>query len=164
MKPHKKASGTFRPLRWLLVGVVITAMMTGCASTPPPEVVCSSNWIKPRTDAALKEFTSSTSDTWAKLSKTGKRAAKKGSIGLIEKASVLLSLTSLVNSFQNSQALEDLQLLSTTCDDPNLVRNALIGTMQDYNVPEPYINLLNELDGFMKLLESSAAELGPSTQ
>jgi len=138
--------------------------MAGCASTRSPEVVCSSEWIKPRTDAALKEFTSSTRGTWEKLTKTGKRAAKKGSIGLIEKASVLLSLTSLVNSFQNSQALEDLQLLGTTCDDPNLVKNALVGTLQEYNVPQQYIDLLGELDGFMKLIESSSLTNSLPTQ
>jgi len=137
--------------------LLATSLAVGCASNPPPEVVCSSEWIKPRTDAALEEFRASTSDTWEKLSKTGKSASKRGSIGLIEKASVILSLTSLVNSFQNSQALDDLQLLGSTCDDPDLVKNALVGTLEDYNVPEPYINLLNELDGFMKLIEGSAA-------
>ncbi len=162
MKPHNRAPGTYRPLRSLMACVVITAAMAGCASTPDPAVVCSADWIKPRTDAALKEFTSSTSDTWEKLSKTGRRASKRGSLGLFERGKVLLSLTSLVNSFQNSQALEDLQLLGETCDDPDLAKNALVGTLEDYNVPLPYINLLNEIEGFMKLLDSTADELGAS--
>jgi len=142
--------------QWLM-SIVLATGVVGCVSTPPAEEVCSANWIKPRTDAALKEFRNSTSDTWDKLSKTGKRASKRGSLGLIEKASVLLSLTGLVNSFQNSQALEDLQLLGKTCNDPDLVKNALVGTLEEYNVPDAYINLLNELDGFIKLLDSTAS-------
>ena len=141
--------------QWL-AGVLVATLVSACATTPSAEEVCSADWIKPRTDAALQEFKNSTQDTWKKLSSTGKRASKRGSLGLIEKASVLLSLTSLVNSFQNSQALEDLQLLGKTCNDPDLVKNALVGTLEEYNVPDAYINLLNELDGFLKLLESSA--------
>jgi len=68
---------------------------------------------------------------------------------------VLLSLTKLVNAFQNSQALDDLQLLSTTCDDPQLVRNALTDTMAEYNVPQQYIDLLNSLDEFTNLLQQN---------
>lgn len=151
-----KTAQTHSRARSLLLAVLTLGWLGACASTPPAAEVCSANWIKPRTDAALNDFKRSSDDIWQRLQKSGERAADKGNIGLIEKASVLLSLTRLVSSFQNSQALEDLQTLGRTCDDPDLVRNALVGTLEEYNVPEPYINLLNELEAFMQLMNTSA--------
>ena len=69
---------------------------------------------------------------------------------------MLLSLTSLVNDYQSSQALQDLRTLGQTCDDPDLVKNALLGTLEEYNVPQPYLNLLNELDAFVELLGNAS--------
>jgi len=136
------------------------ALLAGCAGQQlTPEEVCSANWIKPRTDAAINEFTKSTSNTWESLRKSGEKAASNGKLGLLERASVLLSLTKLVNSFQNSQALEDLQLLSKTCDDPQLVRNAITDTMSEYNVPQQYIDLLGELEQFTSLLQQGEGSL-----
>jgi len=140
----------------LLALVLSAAVLAGCASQQlSPEEICSANWIKPRTDAAISEFRKSTSSTWESLQKSGKKAASSGKLGLLERASVLFSLTKLVNAFQNSQALEDLQLLSTACDDPQLVRNVLTDTMTEYNVPQQYIDLLNSLDEFTNLLQQN---------
>lgn len=138
-------------------------LLGGCASQQLSAAeVCSADWIKPRTDAALNEFRKSTSGTWESLQKSGKKAAANGKLGLLERASVLFSLTRLVNSFQNSQALDDLQLLSTTCNDPQLVRNALTDTMAQYNVPQQYIDLLGELEQFTTLLQQNGGGLNPT--
>ena len=140
----------------LLALCLSVAVLAGCASQQlSPEEICSANWIKPRTDAAINQFRKSTSSTWENLQQKGKKAAANGKLGLLERASVLLSLTKLVNEFQNSQALEDLQLLSTTCDDPQLVRNVLTDTMTEYNVPQQYIDLLNSLDEFTTLIQQN---------
>ena len=139
-----------------MAGLLTLLLLSACASTPRPEEVCSASWIKPRTDAALGQFQSQTRDTWDRLRRTGEGAAERGTIGLVEKATVLLSLTSLVNDFQSSQALKDLRTLGQTCDDPDLVKNALLGTLEEYNVPQPYLNLLNELDAFVELLGNAS--------
>lgn len=140
-----------RRLPKLLATTLLAALLTACASTPPPEEICSAAWIKPRTDAALDEFKGATSDKWKTLQRSGEQAAS-GEIGLLEKARVILSLASVVNSFQNSQALEDLQTLGTTCNDPELVSNALRGVLTEYGVPDTYIDLLDELEGFIELM------------
>lgn len=138
-----------------------TVMLGACATTPSPAEVCSASWIKPRTDSALADFKRTTKDSWERLRKTGENAARQGNLGLVEKARVILSLTTLVSSFQNSQALTDLQTLGQTCNDPDLVRNALVGTLEEYNVPAPYIKLLNELDDFRRLLEETSTVTAP---
>lgn len=137
--------------------VALTLMLTACASKPPPEEICSAAWIKPRTDAALEDFKAATADDWKSLRRSTEGSSASAEIGLLEKARVILSLASVVSSFQNSQALDDLRTLSKTCDDPELVSNALRGTLSEYGVPSAYIELLDELEGFIELMNNNTS-------
>jgi len=146
-----------RQLPRLITTLLLTGLVAACASKPPPEEICSAGWIKPRTDAALAEFKDATSDQWQALQRSGESASGATDLGLLEKARVLLSLAGVVTSFQNSQALDDLQTLGRTCNDPELVSNALRGVMSEYGVPDAYINLLDELEGFLELMDNSTS-------
>lgn len=139
-----------------IITLLVSLLLTACASTPPPEEICSAAWIKPRTDAALDEFKDATSGKWKTLQRSSEQTANGNDLGLLEKARVILSLASVVSSFQNSQALEDLQTLGKTCDDPELVSNALRGVLSEYGVPDTYIDLLDELEGFIELMNNSS--------
>ena len=142
----------------IMTGLLLASFIAGCASTKPtPAEVCSAAWIKPRTDAAINDFTRSTKGSWEQLQRSGERAANEGSLGFIERASVILSLTRLLGQFQDSQALADLRTLSTTCNDPDLVRNALVDTLEEYDVPEPFIDLMGQLEEFIELMDPSGS-------
>ena len=145
-----------RSISRFLISSALLLILGACASTPPPEEVCSAGWIKPRTDAALADFKAATADSWESLQRSGDGASTSAEIGLLEKARVILSLASLVSSFQSSQALEDLRTLSRTCNDPELVTNALRSTLAEYGVPNAYIELLDELEGFIELMNNNA--------
>jgi len=132
----------------LLLGVLVGA---GCAATPTAEQVCSAGWIKPRTDAAMADFRAATSDAWGRLQRSGEVAAGRGELGLAEQARVLLDLGRVLGSFKDSQARKDLLQLSQTCNEPGLVSNALISTLEEYGVPTSYVNLMRELDEFVAL-------------
>ena len=140
----------------LLCIALAASLLGACATLLPAEEVCSANWIKPRADAAISEFRSATEDSWNSLRSTGERVAEKGELGLLERASALVTITRLVNAFQNSQALDDLRTLGRTCDDPELVQNALRSTLQEYGVPNQYIELLDELSGFVELMQNAS--------
>lgn len=142
-----------KPFERLITTLLLTVFLTACASTPSPAEICSAQWIKPRTDAALADFKEATSGNWKTLQRSGEQAS--GDLGFLEKARVILSLASIVSSFQSSQAFEDLQTLSKTCNDPELVSNALRGTLSEYGVPAAYIDLLDELEGFIDLMNNA---------
>lgn len=103
----------------------------------------------------MQEFKDATAGSWKRLQRSGEQSSAGGDLDILEKARVLLSLASVVSAFQNSQALEDLQTLGRTCDDPELVSNALREVLSEYGVPDAYIELLDELDGFIKLMNNS---------
>lgn len=141
--------------------IIITTsllLLTACATKHDPAEVCTSNWIKPRVDAAMGDFRSNSDQILANLKKVGKEAASSGGqLSLLQKARILPSLLSLVNSFQNGQTLKDLNVLSETCNDPQLVTRAFTDLLKEYNVPDNFIQLLDELDSFKKLAEEAAA-------
>jgi len=92
------------------------------------------------------------------LKKVGAEAAKSGGqLSLLQQAKILPSLMSLVNTFQNGQTLKDLNVLSETCNDPQLVTRVFTDVLKEYNVPDSFIQLLGQLDSFKKMAEEAAA-------
>ncbi len=133
-------------------------LLTACATKHDPAEVCTSNWIKPRVDAAMGDFRSNSDSIFNSLKKVGKETAKSGGqLSLLQQAKILPSLMSLVNTFQNGQTLKDLNVLSETCNDPQLVTRVFTDVLKEYNVPDTFIQLLGELDSFKKMAEEAAA-------
>lgn len=125
-----------------------------CASRPPAEEVCSAEWIKPRTDAAFERFRAATEDSWKDLNLDSGNAS--GGEGLLQSARLLITLTQLLGDFKDSQSLRDLRILSETCDQPNLIQTALRDTLQEYQVPQRYIDMLESLEAFVELTGSAS--------
>ncbi len=134
-------------------------VMTACATKHDPAEVCTSKWIMPRIDAAMGDFRSNTDQILQNLKKVGKETAKSGGqLSLLQQAKILPSLMSLVNTFQNGQTLKDLNVLSETCNDPQLVTRVFTDVLKEYNVPDTFIQLLGELESFKKMAEQAAAK------
>ena len=132
--------------------------ISACATKHDPAEVCTSKWIKPRIDAAMGDFRDNSSQILATLRKTGNEVAKNGGqLGLLQQARILPSLLQLVNTFQDGQTLKDLNVLSETCNDPELVTRVFTDVLKEYNVPDSFIQLLGELDTFKKMAEDAAA-------
>lgn len=137
--------------RILLLAVLCS--LGACASRPPAEEVCSAEWIKPRTDAAFERFREATRDSWSDLNLDG--ANGSGGDGLLQSARLLMTLTQLLSDFKDSQSLRDLRTLSETCNDPDLIQTALRDTLQEYQVPQRYIDMLESLEAFVELTGSA---------
>ena len=175
IEPNAQTTGS-RRARWSLcvLAAVLTGAWTGAgwAATSATSAVspglkaaiegvelCSPEWVKPRMDDALEEFTTATSDVWERLQRSGQNAAGRGELGLVEQATILLDLGQVLGSFKDSPSMVDLEQLSETCDDPGLVSNALIATLEDAGVPADYIGLMREFEGFMELIVERADAL-----
>ncbi len=130
-------------------------LLSGCATTPNPEEICSAEWIKPRADAAMEDFRENVGEILGTLAGTSEAVEQSEGFGLVERARVLFDLARLVNTFQDGQTLRDLRTLGDTCNDPELALRAFNGVLTEYEVPQPVIQLLNELEGFRQLVAES---------
>lgn len=156
MKPlvTKRAAVTATALLMTLM------LLNACATKHNPDEVCTAEWIKPRVDLALGDFRANTDSILSTLKKTGSEVAKSGGqLGLLQRAGVLLSLTKLVSTFQNGQSLKDLNVLSETCNQPELASRVFKDLLNEYNVPPAFLNLLDEMEQFKDLAAQAAKDL-----
>lgn len=135
-------------------------LMSACAAQPRPEEICTAEWIKPRVDTALTGFRENTGEIMESLGDVGSIVVGSGGVlGMLDKVRVMLKLTKLVSNFEGGQTFKDLNTLGRTCNDPELAVNALKGVLTEYKVPEPIMDLLENLDEFKALAEEAASSL-----
>lgn len=140
--------------------ILMTLLLSACATKHNPDEVCTAEWIKPRVDLALGDFRANTDTILNTLKKTGSEVASSGGqLGLLQRAGVLLSLTKLVSTFQNGQTLKDLNVLSETCNQPELASRVFKDVLSEYNVPPAFLNLLDEMQQFKDLATQAAQDL-----
>lgn len=141
--------------------IIFTALTCGsllilpaCATMPDPVEVCSAQWIAPRAERAMSDFKRDTRSIFKKLRKTGDTLQDGGTIGALQMFSLLSSLNALENKLKNGRAIRDMRMLATTCDDPELLKNAINDFMLEQGISERFIQFLNGFDAYTKLLKT----------
>ena len=129
-------------------------LLGACASTPDPAEVCSAEWIAPRADRAMTEFKKDTKSTLRTLKKVGDKLSNGDQIGPIQMFSVMNAVNKLGSKFENGRAMKDMRILANTCDDPDLIKTAMTDFMREQGIDEKFINFLNGLQEYQKLLET----------
>ncbi len=139
----------------LLTTLIIASLSLGaCSTTPAPVDICSAEWITPRVDRAMDEFERDTRKIFKKFRKAADSLQNGGSIGPLQMFSVMSALSSLADKFENGRAVQDMRTLAQTCDDPQLIKNAMTDFMRNKGLPENFINFINEIDEYQKLLDA----------
>lgn len=129
-------------------------LLSACASTPDPAEVCSAEWITPRATKAMSEFKKDTGSTFKTLKKVSEKLVKGDNIGPLQMFSVMNSINRLSNTFENGRAMKDMRTIANTCNDPNLIKTAMTNFMREQGIEEKFIQFLNGLQEYQKLLET----------
>ncbi len=134
---------------------LITVFSLGaCATTPDPAKVCTAEWIAPRAERAMKDFERDTKKIFKVFRKSADRMQKGGSLGPLQMFSLMNSLSSLAKKFENGRAMRDMRTLAQTCDDPNLIKDAMTDFMRKQGISDKFIDFINGLEDYQKLLET----------
>lgn len=134
-----------RSIHTLLVSALVCGAMflTACATAPDPAEVCTAEWIKPRTSKAVAELKR---DTFSRL-KTIASAASKYEVGnglsLIQQWRAASAVKGLLHDYETSTALADLKILSSTCNDPKIARDAFYGMLEEAGFSEKLIAMFD---------------------
>lgn len=131
-----------------------TLALGACATTPDPAKVCTADWIKPRTARAVKEVKRETGRTIKSLKKNAEKIADGGMLAPYRAASMISSVQKLADKIQNGRGVRDLKTLSATCDDPKIIRDGLVGYMEDVDAPKMLLDLVRDFD-FEKMTEQA---------
>lgn len=146
--------------------IIFTALTCGsllilpaCATIADPAEVCSAQWIAPRAERAMSDFKQDTRSIFKKLRKTGDTLQDGGTLGTLQMFSLMSSLNALGNKLKNGRAIRDMRTLATTCDDPDLLKNAMSDFMREQGISERFIQFLNGFDAYTRLLETGEAPI-----
>jgi len=135
-----------------------TVTLGACATTPDPAKVCTADWIKPRTAKAVKEVKRDTGRTIKSLKKNAEKMSKGGILAPYRAANMFSSVQKLANSIQKGRGVRDLKTLAATCDDPKILRDGLVGYMEDVEAPKMLLDLVRDFD-FEKMTEQAKAAI-----
>ena len=139
----------------IAAAMLITSLSLGaCATTPDPAKVCTAEWIKPRAAKAVKELRKETGRTLKSLKRSAAKLDNGGSLSAYQAMRMMSSMQTLVKRLQNGRGVKDLRTLSATCDDPAIVRDGVVGYMEDAGAPQSLLKLLRDVD-FSKAPEPS---------
>ena len=142
-------------LALLKSAALITIFSLGaCATTPDPAEVCTSEWIAPRAERAMDDFERDTKKIFKTFRKSADRMQDGGSLGPLQMFSMMNSLSSLAKKFENGRAMRDMRTLAQTCDDPNLIKDAMTDFMRKKGISDKFINFVNGLEQYRELLET----------
>lgn len=132
--------------------VLTTILAVGCATTPNPEKVCTSEWIGKRADKAVGRIESRTQSSMKTLSKAAESWSQGKQPGLFQMMALNNALKSLEKELKSGTGIRDLKMLSKTCNDPTLVTKAMNGFMRNQGLPTNLIEFIEGLDVYQDLL------------
>ncbi len=104
----------------------------------------------------MQEFRGNTDDILSQLRAAGENTAgEEGAAAMLGSVDVLVNLVKLISSFQGGQTFEDLNTLSKTCNDPDLVIRSFTGLLKEYDMPDSFISLLEQLNEFKAIADEA---------
>jgi len=137
----------------LFIAVLATTALSGCASTPDPAVVCTSEWISPRADKAIDRIETRLTRTFKNL----RGPAKAWANGKTPNPFQLLTLQSSLNKLEKEltewRGITDLKMLARTCNDPVIVTDSLRGLWQDQGFPDQLIDFVENSGIYERVLD-----------
>lgn len=143
----------------LIATAFVTLLVTGCASTPDPAKVCTSEWIGERSDKAISRIESKASSSLKSLQKAGESWAKGKTPNLIQQALLLRSLKGLEKELKTGRGIKDLKTLSATCNDPKIISDAMGGFLRKQGLPDNIINFIESMGLYQEIIKPDPAVL-----
>lgn len=110
--------------------------LSACASTPDPAEICSTEWIAPRASTAVTKIQKRAGSSINKLSSVSKTFASGKTPGPLQLWSLSNAVKKLNKELTDGQGIKDLKTVATTCNDPQIVSDAMRDLMKREGVSD----------------------------
>ena len=146
----------FRPTLVLPVLLLLNA----CASTPDPAEVCSAEWIAPRASSAVSQIEKRTKSSLRALRKASEFWAKGKTPGPIQLFTLNSAINKMKKELTRGQGIKDLKTVAKTCNDPNIVKDAMRNLLERQGVSDSFLKRMESNPIYQSLI-SSISEPAP---
>lgn len=140
----------------LAVPMMASMIISGCTTTYDPAEVCTAEWIKPRAERAISDIESETRSAFKTLKKSGKSFSNGKTPGPFQLIAISSAVSKLTNELKNGRGIKDLRILRNTCNDPDIISDALTDLMRDQGLPDNMIGFIQNLDLYQDILTEGA--------
>lgn len=127
--------------------ISVSALLSACATTPDPAKVCTAEWISPRVGKAVNEIKRDTGSLLKTINKSAK-SMENGKMGAWSTFRMISAGEKYIKRLKSSRGLNDLRVLSETCDDPKIIRDGFTTYLQSVDAPPLLIDLVRNAEDF----------------
>lgn len=131
------------------------AYVSGCATAPTPEEICTPTWIEPRVDRAVERIETRLDRTLSALTEAGESWLRGQTPGPLQLLRLSNAAKSLEREIEDGQGINDLRLIARTCNDPELIRTQMYELLYRQGVSPKLTDFL-EQTGVMEQIISVA--------
>jgi len=133
------------------------SLLGACASTPDPAKVCTTEWISERSDKAIDSIQDRAQSSLKAMRKASSSLAEGKAPGLFKQLALLNALNGMKKELTRGQGIKDLKTVAQTCNDPNIVKDAMHGLMQRNGMSEKFITSVESNPIYQSLISNITA-------
>lgn len=141
----------------VLPALLVPVLLSACASTPTPAEICSAEWIAPRADRAVERIEKRAKKSIKTLSSVSKSWAAGKTPGPLQMFALSRAMKSLETELTQGKGITDLKTVAKTCNDPEIVSDAMRGLLERQGVSERLITQVEANPIYQRLISSVTA-------
>lgn len=126
--------------------------ISGCATAPEPEEICTSEWIGKRSTQAIGKIESKAGRSIKALTKAAESWSKGKTPSFFQMLALQNAFKGLEKELTSGVGMKDLRTLAKTCNDPQIVSDAMSNLLRKQNLPDNVINFIENFEPYQRLL------------
>jgi len=129
-----------------------TVTMSACATAPDPAEVCTSQWISARSGKALNSIESKAGSSIKALTKAAESWSKGKKPNFFQLLALQNSFKGLEKELTSGTGMKALRTLASTCNDPEIISDAMGTLLRKQNLPDNMINFIENFEPYQRLI------------
>ncbi|RKQ71569.1 hypothetical protein DES40_0894 [Litorimonas taeanensis] len=150
-----KKSQTLSPFILALISLSFTA----CTTTPDPEEICTTEWIAPRAEKAVKKIEKKTNSAMNSLRKAGEAYSQGKQPSVFTMMRLSSSLEKLEKELTDGQGISDIKFLARTCNDPEILTKSVRNVFESQGVPEKLLNFIENTNLYQSIIDENLNDI-----
>jgi len=148
-------------MRKILILAACGVFLTGCASTPDPEKVCTSEWISKSAGKAVAEITGDTQGAVKSIRKVASSYVEGKTPGPLQMFALSRSLKGLEKELTRGSGIRDLKTVAKTCNNPKIMTDGISAFVDGMGLPPQMVRIVESLPQYRNLIESHLRDIAP---
>lgn len=142
-------------MKKIVLSFIFPFILIGCATAPDPAEVCTAEWVAPRFDKAVNKIEKRARSTIKPLKKAGEALASGKTPGPFTMMRLSSTFDRLERELTQGRGIQDLKLLASTCDDPDIMTDAIRRVFEKQGLSTKAIDFIENFEFYKNILREN---------